>query len=135
MRVVLLSTLLFISQVSAQSFFKKHSLSYAKDTQLQPYELHLKSLLKEIVTLYSISKDIQIKVINSDKAIEFQVFYGPADYESLNLLSGYRLRNIRKLFNELSIEAQKQAAAKAGKNFSYYKRKLFLVTFQNRGIQ
>ncbi|MBL7665317.1 MAG: hypothetical protein JNM93_09295 [Bacteriovoracaceae bacterium] len=96
-------------------------------------EVQLKLLLKEIVTLFSISKDIDIKIKNSAQAIEYEVVYSPEDQKELTLLSGIRQRMIRELFNELSIAVQKQYAEKNKRRFRYEDRKILLVTFHNRG--
>ena len=128
--------ILFLSSISPlwgqDLLSKEKKVEYSSESELLPYEVHLKSLLKEIVTMFSQSKDIKIAVINSALAIEFQVLYPPQDQAELNMLSGLRIRTIRQLFNELSIVAQQSLSREKNRKFDYYKRKVLLVTFHNR---
>jgi hypothetical protein len=136
LRVIIFLSMIFMSFSASSQVLKQKNISENNpvNLELKPYELHFKSLLKEIVTIFSLSKDIQVKVINSKTAIEYQVYYPPEDHKEITFLSGIRLRSIRQLFNELSISFQKQLKKKEGKEFDYYDRKILLITFHNRGV-
>lgn len=122
-----------MTDAQEKSLLENPNASYTSEQELKIQELQLKYLLKELMSIFSLSKDIEIKIKDSATAIEFQVYYAPEDHKEITLLSGLRQRIIRELFNELSISMQKQQAILKKIKFNYQERKVLLVTFHNRG--
>ncbi|MGK0367634.1 MAG: putative RNA-binding protein YlqC (UPF0109 family) [Thermoproteota archaeon] len=75
-----------------------------------------------------VTKPFDIKVVNSDEAVEYIVLYNPADHGNVFGFAGMRVRNMRILVNEVSISLQTKANA-GNKEFDLKTRKYHFIRF------
>jgi predicted RNA-binding protein YlqC (UPF0109 family) len=98
-------------------------------TELSPTEQSYYATLNGIVSQLTGNGDYQIRVNNSDKAVEFQVLYRASDKDKVIGMARNTERSIKNIVNEIAIATQRNEAVRQGREFKFENRKLVLVRF------
>jgi uncharacterized protein YcfL len=106
--IVLAFLLLSACSHTTSKAVKKRERQLASGQGLSEIELYIKNELQEITSKFSKSKNVDVDVSNSPTAIEYMVYYQNKDKKSLETFSGFRLRAMKTLFNEIYLESQQQ---------------------------
>jgi len=101
----------------------------ATASEMSPTEQNYFATINGIISQLSSTGDYQIRVNNSEKAIEFQVLYRRADKDSIVGMARNTERSIKSIVNEVAIATDRNTARREGRPFKLENRKLVLVRF------